>query len=321
MIKVNLRERSVTMSEDARELSSLEIRNLMLDTLAYEGDDIDSEGKTFKMYGYQGTQDDLYRLMEGLAVKRGMIKNDIPLSAGAWGGRGFMLHAHSTTNFSRSDIKYIYEQFHVLLNQGIIAAGAVGNYGPNLPNFHVTSYGLKCLEEHEILPYDVDGYFEKIKSIPSISEWVKFYIKEALQCYNANCMEAAVIMLGLSSEKIINEQVEALLTYLSRNFSDKHMQMQNEIENIRLASAKFECYKRFFDEIRHKISDQAFKDMLPLVDKVAFQVYPNFTRITRNELAHPSDTKMERIEVLMIFISFIKFCQTQYGFIDYFQNN
>lgn len=48
--------------------------------------------------------------------------------------------------------------------------------------------------------------------------WVEFFIKEALQCYNAKCMEVAVIMLGLSSEKIIEEQIDALLGYLSRNF-------------------------------------------------------------------------------------------------------
>ena len=58
------------MGAEIRDLSSIEIRNLMLDTLAYEGADIDSEGKTFKMYGYQGAQSDLYRLMEGLAVKK-----------------------------------------------------------------------------------------------------------------------------------------------------------------------------------------------------------------------------------------------------------
>ena len=67
------------MAEETRVLSSIEIRNLMLDTLAYEADDIDSEGKTFKKYGYQGTQSDLYRLMEGLAIKRGLIESDIPL--------------------------------------------------------------------------------------------------------------------------------------------------------------------------------------------------------------------------------------------------
>jgi len=72
--------------------------------------------------------------------------------------------------------------------------------------------------------------------------------------------------------------------------------------------------------IRNNVSDQVFKDMLPLVDRVAFQVYANFTRITRNELSHPSDTKMERIEVLMIFISFIKYCQTQYGFMKLSRN-
>lgn len=309
------------MNVETRNLSSIEVRNLMLDTLAYESEDIDSEGKTFKRYGYQGTQSDLYRLMEGLAVKRGLIQRKIPLSGAAWGGSGLMLHPHSTINFSHSDIQNIYEQFHLLLNQGIIAPGAIGNYGPNLPNFHVTEYGLKCLEEHEILPYDVDGYLEKIKNIPSISDWVEFYIKEALQCYNANCMEAAVIMLGLSSEKIINEQIDALLGYLSRNFTNEFSQMQAELANIRIASAKFNCYKKYFDMIKNNVSDQEFKDMLPMVDRVAFQAYANFTRITRNELAHPSDTKMERIEVLMIFISFIKYCQIQYGFIDYYINH
>lgn len=309
------------MVEEQRDLSSIEIRSLMLDTLAYEERDIDSEGKTFKLYGYQGTQSDLYRLMEGLAVKRGVIKEDIALHGSAWGGSGLMLHPHSTTNFSNSDIQNIYEQFHLLLNQGVIAPGATGNYGPNLPCFHVTEYGHKCLEEHEILPYDVDGYLEKIKSIPCISEWVEFYIKEALQCYNANCMEAAVIMLGLSSEKIIDEQIYALLGYLSRNFNNEHSQMQTELSNIRLASVKFNCYKKYFDLIKNNVTDQPFKDMLPLVDRVAFQVYANFTRITRNGLAHPSDTKMERIEVLMIFISFIKYCQTQYGFIDFYINH
>ncbi|SUY47682.1 Uncharacterised protein [Clostridium putrefaciens] len=309
------------MEAETRDLSSIEIRNLMLNTLAYEEADIDSEGKTFKMYGYQGTQLDLYRLMEGLAVKRELIKERISLSGAAWGGSGLMLHPHSTTNFSRSDIQNIFEQFHLLLNQGIIAPGAVGNYGQSLPSFHVTEYGLTCLEEQEVLPYDVDGYLEKIRSIPSISEWVEFYIKEALLCYNANCMEAAVIMLGLSSEKIIDEQIDALLGYLSRNFTNEFLHMQTALSSIRFASDKFNCYKEYFNRIKNNVSNQKFKDMLPLVDRVAFQVYTNFTRITRNELAHPSDTKMERIEVLMIFISFVKYCHTQYAFIDYYINH
>lgn len=70
--------------ETEKNLSSIEVRNLMLDTLAYEGNDIDSEGKNFKMYGYRGTQSDLFRLMEGLAIKKGIIENSIPLGGAAW---------------------------------------------------------------------------------------------------------------------------------------------------------------------------------------------------------------------------------------------
>lgn len=82
------------MEVEIRDLSSIEIRNLMLDTLAYESENIDSEGKAFKLSGYQGAQSDLYHLMEGLAIKKGLIKPDIPLHGTAWGGSG--LNASST---------------------------------------------------------------------------------------------------------------------------------------------------------------------------------------------------------------------------------
>lgn len=299
-------------------LSSIEIRQLLLDTLAYEDDDIDAEGKTFKKYGYQGTQSDLFRLMEGLAIKRGLICNQVELSGAAWGGSGNLLHANYTTNFSNGDIINIYEQFHLLLNQGIIAPGALGNYGPDLPNFHVTEYGKRCLRENEILPYDVDGYLEKVRNIPDITDWVKFYIEEALQCFNANCMEAAVIMLGLASEKIINEQIDSILLFFNNSFTDEHGQMSGELISARTISSKYSIYIKYLNLIRGRIVDPQFTVLLPEMDRLAQNVYANFTRITRNGLAHPADTRMERIEVLMIFISFVKYCKSQYSFINYF---
>ena len=62
------------MSEMSRNLTAIELRNLMLDALAYKEEDIDSQGKTFEMYDYQGHESDLYRLMQGLAVTKGLIK-------------------------------------------------------------------------------------------------------------------------------------------------------------------------------------------------------------------------------------------------------
>jgi hypothetical protein len=306
------------MRNQHKDLSSVEIRGLMLDVLSYEGEDLEPDGNHFKRYGYQGTQSDLYRQLELLAIKNGLIPSSIHVSRAAWGGMGYMLHAGCTTNFSNIEIKNIYEQFHLLLNHGIIAPGAIGNYGPNLPSFHVTDYGLKCLKEKEILPYDVDDFLRKIKGIPNITEWVEFYIEEALKCFNANCMEAAVIMLGLSSERIIQEQLDALKDFLSRNYSAEYAQMMGKLPKAIMASDKYALYKEFFDLIKNKVTEQDFKNVKLSMDRIATQVYANFTRITRNSLAHPSETKMERFEVLMIFISFIKYCETQYSFISYY---
>lgn len=55
---------------DRKHLTLLEIQNLMLETLNYKGEDIDPDGKNFFKYGYQGTQDNLFTLMEALAIKK-----------------------------------------------------------------------------------------------------------------------------------------------------------------------------------------------------------------------------------------------------------
>ena len=177
---------------------------------------------------------------------------------------------------------------------------------------------MKCLVEKDLLPYDVDGYLQRIKNIPWITEWVEFYIQEALQCFNSNCIEAAVIMLGLSSEKMIDEQIDSLAGYLSRNFIVEHKQFLDGQLKAKNVSDKYNLFINSFGEVKKKNTDPSFKKISLEMDSVAQKVYLNFTRITRNGLAHPSDTKMERIEVLMIFISFIKYCETQYALSDYF---
>ena len=304
-----------------QELSSLEIRHLLLDTLAYEGDDIDKGKRNFKLCGYRGSQNDLFRLSEGLALNRGLICRNIEPSDAAWGAHGLLLHSGHTTNFSDREITYIYEQFHLLLVQGIIAPGAIGNYGPNLPYFHVTEYGIKCLSTRDVLPYDVDGYLDKIRNILGVDEWLLFYVHEALRCFNANCLEASVIMLGLASEVIINKQISALTSYLGVYAPEKKEEMVNELDKNMNISNKYSIYIKYFDFIKKSITADTFKSLLPQMDKCAMTSYANFVRITRNQLAHPNDTSMERLEVLMIFISFVKYCETQYAFINFFKNN
>ncbi|PLR66980.1 hypothetical protein CYJ36_17180 [Bacillus sp. UMB0893] len=66
-------EKGSFMQNNLGRLSTFVIRNLMLEALAYSGDDIDPEGNYFKLYGYSGTQSDLFRLTEGLAIKKNLI--------------------------------------------------------------------------------------------------------------------------------------------------------------------------------------------------------------------------------------------------------
>ena len=80
------------------ELSNLEIRNLLLEVLAYEGNDIDTEGKTFKMYGYQGSQSDLFRLLNGLLIKKKIKEPLVSMWGEAWGCHGRVLYESSSIN-------------------------------------------------------------------------------------------------------------------------------------------------------------------------------------------------------------------------------
>lgn len=113
----------------------------------------------------------------------------------------------------------------------------------------------------------------------------------------------------------------ALLLYLSKYYSTEYEQIENESIKLKRASEKYDCYTKYFNSVKKYIKDLKFRNMLSLMDEITVKSYTNFTRITRNELSHPSDIKMERIEVLMIFISFVRYCEIQYGFCEYFNNN
>lgn len=93
---------------------------------------------------------------------------------------------------------YFYLKFHHL--QGVIAPGAYGSYGPDLPYFHVTEYGMQCIKQVHILPYNPDGYLKKLKKIDDINDWVVFYVTEGLRCFNTNRINSSMINIALAGE-------------------------------------------------------------------------------------------------------------------------
>lgn len=298
-------------------LSTYVIKNLMLEALSYTESDIDPEGNYFKQYGYAGTQNDLFRLTEGLAIKKGLIPNNVPLSHEAWGCHGHNLFEGSNTNFKRIEIERLFETFGILLNQNIIAQGMYRN-SPFLPFFHVTDHGLECIKQQEILPYDFDGYLSQIRNIQNIDSWVLHYMSEAVRCFNSGCYNAATIMIGLSAEKIVLDLIEAFKIYLKNNKTtlttrnsfnyqgDLDTSFISEVDSVSQISLKYTKFNEYFNGINNHDTS-----VIGVLDKSARNTFFDYIRLIRNEVSHPNDIEKNETETLLLFVSFIKYITLQ----------
>lgn len=303
------------------ELTNLELRNLLLEVLAYEENDIDTEGKTFKMYGYQGSQSDLFRLLNGLLLKKKIKPEKVSMHGEAWGGHGSILYEYQSINLSKGEILKVYQEFHGLLTQGIIAPGAYGSYGTDLPYFHVTEYGMEYIKHKDFLPYDQDGYLKKLKSINNVDAWLVFYVTEALKCFNSDCINSSMINIGLAGEVIIEKLVESFEAFLSKNEQSLYMLFLQELAKDWKISHKYNVYLDYQGKYIKATQDKDVKALMSKLDKSSSSIYATFTRLTRNTVSHPKDIIMDRLKVLMFFITFVDYCELQYSFINHYSNN
>lgn len=146
---------------DKEELSTLIIKNLMLEVL---GDEEFCEKYTngYSFFNTRGAhQDNLFMLTEIMAIEKGLIDKKNPIASMAWGAPRKNLYEGSNTNFNINEIEMLWEAFYILLNNNVIGPGEYGT-SSLLPYFHITRHGKSCIEQRDILPYDVDGYLKKL---------------------------------------------------------------------------------------------------------------------------------------------------------------
>ena len=302
-----------------RPLSELIIRDLMFETLK---DKEFCKGVSGGYSFFNGARTyDLYWIMELKAINKKLITEEEKVNQSAWGADRRHLIEKSTTNFQGEEINSIYEAFYLLLNNGIIAPG-VHRRSSDLPCFHITKHGKSCLDEKEILPYDIEGFTEKIISINEIDEWVKFYLIEALRCYNARCYNATTVMIGLSSEKLVELLIRETSELLGRrSYSYNNNQecitdrlkeyFDEEIRTQRYISSKYTTLMGFIDIIKQ--TDSGEKEIKNLInseiDKGAIDTFVNFIRLNRNEVSHCTEVKKDATETMMLLMSIVKFCE------------
>lgn len=308
-------------------MTSLEMRNLIFEALSEKNPGSTPWNRTFEMHGYRGTVSALRAIVEYIAIKHSVIPKVVEIPLMAWGVPGECPRYKSNTNLTGENLDLFTEEVHILVNHNILSPGALGGYGDHLPYFHVTKYGLQCLENRDILPYDPDGYMNKISSIQSIDEWEKFYIEQSLKCYNADAFEAALIMLGVAGEYLATKLIEKMDAFLLKNETSLQATYQTALQNKKVISQRYAEYENILKEVlkQKDSSNQCkypdLKALSPLLDGAAKAVYATYLRLTRNELAHPSELKMDRIECLTLMTGYIKYCETQHKYLDFYVAN
>ncbi len=305
-------------------MTSLEMRNLIFEALAENDPKNTPDGHTFDNYGYKGCVSNLRSIVEFIAIKYGLIEKVVEIPKIAWGAQGDNPWFKKNTNFDEDNLNLFNEELYILINHNVLSPGAIGNYGDNLPYFHVTKYGLNCLENRDVLPYDSIGYMEKISAISNIDDWEKFYIEQSLKCFNADAFEAAMLMIGLAGEYLANKLIENMATFLKTREVSLYSIYQDALQNKRAISQKYLEYEEILGKVLNIKDDSnhykypELREFSPLLDGAAKAIYATYLRLTRNGLAHPSNLKMDRVECFTIMTCYIKYCETQYKYLSYF---
>lgn len=309
-------------------MTSLEMRNLIFEALAEKNPEKTPWKKTFEMYGYRGTVSALRALVEYIGIEHGVIEKVVEIPTMAWGVPGEYPYYLSNTNLDNDNLDLFNEEVHLMTYHNILSPGAIGGYGDSLPYFHVTKYGLKCIEERGIFPYDPDAYMQKISSISSIDEWEKFYIEQSLKCYNADAFESALIMIGLAGEYLATQLIEKMESFLANKEPTLQATYVNALQGKNVVSQRYAEYENILLEVlklkdatTNQIKYPTLKGLSPSLDNAAKAIYATYLRLTRNELAHPSGLKVDRVQCLSLMTSYIKYCETQHKYLDFYTAN
>lgn len=131
--------------------------------------------------------------------------------------------------------------------------------------------------------------------------------------------EASLIMTGLSNELIVEEIIKKYESYLDKNNIHEKERFSKDLSKEINISRK---YLKYRESLKFSMRDDpTLKKMNIFIDDLANETFMSYVRLSRNELAHPSVIRTDRITNLMIYISFIKYCDIQYKFINYFLEN
>ena len=187
------------------------------------------------------------------------------------------------SDLDRERIRQLFWEFFI---QGIIVIGQEGN-DQIWPWYTVTEWGEKALEAGEVVPHDPVGYIERVQSEnPNLDPVMEFYLRESLQCFLTGTYTACAVMLGVASEKLILNLVDAVAGALPKQ--NRRQRFEGATQNRHI--------NRQWEELM-KVLKPSFSKLPPHVTE-DIEIFINgvfhIIRRYRNQSGHPSGKPVSR---------------------------
>ncbi len=214
-------------------------------------------------------------------------------------------------SLNKDDRERFLEVFWDLFRQNIITLGS-DDSNPNFPNFHVSSFGKKILDQET--PYffhNVSSYESVIReNIPDIDETTLIYLKEAMQAFQIGCLLSSSVMLGVAIEFSFEQLLETI------NSNVKYTEKFKNAVNERTILRKLTKFQNIIHELSKELPPEIKEDFDTNLSGI-ISIIRNF----RNESGHPSGKIISREQCFVLLHLFIPCCKKIYQTREFFLKN
>src|SRR3954469_12213417 len=168
----------------------------------------------------------------------------------------------------------IFETLWGLLGDGLIYLDKAGqSSGTDNWRWRPSQRGIQVATTGRWEPHDPDGYLCRLRRAePAVDARALVYLEEALRAFNAQCFLASSVMLGVASERVINELAATMVAF----FGPAAEKLRRAIENPRASqNARFDEVRKLLDSHRSDVSEG-------LADNLTLDAVADLLRIPRN---------------------------------------
>lgn len=188
----------------------------------------------------------------------------------------------------------VLSAWHELMCSGFLAWG--GNWdNPSPPFFHITERGNQSLADLSKNPANAEGYMRHVASVAALNPVAESYLREGLACFNSRLHKAAAVMLGATSESVILELRDTVVTKLQ----DLRVASPTKLSDWRM-KIMVDALRDFFEGKKSSFPRELREEF-----EAYFQAFPQPIRAARNEAGHPSSVDPVREEA--VHASFLLF--------------